>query len=73
MGVQVGEGDHLCRAPWGTATSPQARDSEKTKQFLDSLEHVLDVNDRLAEYVKWWDLFYICVQVCNRVFSLFNP
>jgi D-glycerate 3-kinase len=31
-----------------------------------SLEHVLDVNDRLAEYVKWWDLFDVCVQVCNR-------
>jgi hypothetical protein len=26
------------------------------------------VNDRLAEYVKWWDLFDICVQVCDRVF-----
>jgi len=28
-----------------------------------SLEHVLDVNERLAEYTKWWDLFDICVQI----------
>jgi D-glycerate 3-kinase len=32
-----------------------------------ALEHVLDMNQRLAEYVKWWDLFDICVQVCNTV------
>lgn len=29
-----------------------------------TLEHVLDMNQRLAEYAKWWDLFDICVQVC---------
>jgi D-glycerate 3-kinase len=34
-----------------------------------SLENVLDVNERLAEYIKWWDLFDICVQVCNHFFS----
>ena len=33
-----------------------------------SLENVLDVNERLAEYIKWWDLFDICVQVCNLFF-----
>jgi D-glycerate 3-kinase len=33
-----------------------------------SLEHVLDANDRLAEYIKWWDLFDICVQVCSHDF-----
>ena len=32
-----------------------------------TLEHVLDVNERLTEYAKWWDLFDICVQVCDRV------
>lgn len=36
-----------------------------------SLDHVLDLNQRLAEYVEWWDLFDICVQVCSRV--LLNP
>jgi D-glycerate 3-kinase len=28
-----------------------------------TLEHILDVNQRLAEYTKWWDLFDICIQV----------
>ena len=28
-----------------------------------TLEHVLDVNQRLAEYAKWWDLFDVFVQV----------
>jgi D-glycerate 3-kinase len=32
-----------------------------------TLEHVLDMNQRLAEYTKWWDIFDICVQVCFRV------
>jgi D-glycerate 3-kinase len=32
-----------------------------------SLEHVLDMNQRVAEYIAWWDLFDICVQVCSRV------
>lgn len=36
-----------------------------------SLEHVLDLNQRLSEYTQWWDLFDICVQVCNRIFSQF--
>lgn len=36
-----------------------------------SLEHVLDMNRRAAEYIEWWDLFDICVQVCSRVF--FKP
>ena len=35
-----------------------------------SLEHVLDMNQRLAEYIKWWDLFDICVQVRSRAFLL---
>jgi D-glycerate 3-kinase len=35
-----------------------------------SLEHVLDMNQRLVEYTKWWDLFDICVQVCSRSFHL---
>jgi D-glycerate 3-kinase len=30
-----------------------------------TLEHILDVNQRLTEYAKWWDLFDICAQVCN--------
>src|SRR5258708_1320897 len=34
-----------------------------------SLEHVLDMNQRIAEYTKWWELFDICVQVCSP-FSL---
>jgi D-glycerate 3-kinase len=38
-----------------------------------SLEHVLDLNQRLAEYTKWWDLFDICVQVCSRDFSPSTP
>jgi D-glycerate 3-kinase len=33
-----------------------------------SLEHVLDMNQRLVEYTKWWDIFNICVQVCAAVF-----
>jgi D-glycerate 3-kinase len=28
-----------------------------------TLEHVLDVNQHLAEYAKWWDLFDVFVQV----------
>jgi D-glycerate 3-kinase len=32
-----------------------------------SLEHVLDMNQRVAEYVELWDLFDICVQVCSHV------
>jgi len=32
-----------------------------------SLEHVLDMNQRVAEYIEWWDLFDVCVQVCSRV------
>ena len=32
-----------------------------------SLEYVLDMNQRVAKYVEWWDLFDICVQVCTRV------
>lgn len=32
-----------------------------------SLEHVLDMNQRVAEYIEWWDLFDICVQVCRHV------
>lgn len=35
-----------------------------------SLENILDVNQRLAEYVKWWDLFDICLQVCNPTIYL---
>ena len=30
-----------------------------------TLEHVLDANERLSEHIKWWDLFDICVQVCD--------
>ena len=30
-----------------------------------TLEHVLDANERLSEYIKLWDLFDICVQVCD--------
>ena len=33
-----------------------------------SLEHVLDVNERLAGYMKWWELFDACLQVCNHGF-----
>jgi D-glycerate 3-kinase len=33
-----------------------------------TLEHIIDVNQRLAEYSKWWDLFDICAQVCNYLF-----
>lgn len=32
-----------------------------------SLENVLDMNQRVAEYTEWWDLFDICVQVCTGV------
>ena len=32
-----------------------------------SLEHVLDMNRRVAEYTEWWDLFDICLQVCSRL------
>ena len=31
-----------------------------------SLEHVLDMNQRVAAYIEWWDLFDICVQVRSR-------
>ena len=39
------------------------------------LEHILDVNQHLAEYTKWWDLFDVFVQVrrhssCSSVHSL---
>jgi hypothetical protein len=37
-----------------------------------TMEHVLDMNQRLAEYTKWWDLFDICVQVCNPAERLFR-
>ena len=32
-----------------------------------SLEHVIDMNRRVAEYTEWWDLFDICLQVCSRL------
>jgi hypothetical protein len=32
---------------------------------------VLDVNKRLAGYIKWWELFDACLQVWNHGFSLF--
>jgi len=32
-----------------------------------SLEHVRDMNQRVAKYIEWWDLFDICIQVCSRV------
>ena len=69
---------------WCVGFYPQSRQhiEERTNQVpigLDgmfdisaySLEHVLDVNERLAEYVKWWELFDACLQVWNRGFSLF--
>jgi D-glycerate 3-kinase len=31
-----------------------------------SLEHILDMNRRAAEYTQWWDLFDICLQVRSR-------
>jgi len=34
-----------------------------------SLEHVLDMNQRVAEYIEWWDLFDICVQVGRPILS----
>jgi D-glycerate 3-kinase len=37
-----------------------------------SLEHVLDANDQLAEYIKWWDLFDIFVQVRSHISSPSN-
>jgi D-glycerate 3-kinase len=33
-----------------------------------SLEHVLDMNRRVAEYTEWWDLFDICFQVRSSHF-----
>ncbi|KAI0302362.1 P-loop containing nucleoside triphosphate hydrolase protein [Multifurca ochricompacta] len=30
---------------------------------VHSLEHILDINQRLADYTKWWDLFDIFVQI----------
>ncbi|KAI0251138.1 P-loop containing nucleoside triphosphate hydrolase protein [Lactifluus subvellereus] len=38
-----------------------------------SLEHILDVNQRLAEYVKWWDLFDICAQISPPGLSPYMP
>ncbi len=34
-----------------------------------TLEHVLEVNQRLAEYAKWWELFDVFIQVCRFSFG----
>ncbi|KAH9036128.1 P-loop containing nucleoside triphosphate hydrolase protein [Lactarius pseudohatsudake] len=34
-----------------------------------TLEHILDVNQRLAEYAKWWDLFDVFVQIAPPIES----
>jgi len=38
-----------------------------------SLEHVLDMNQRVAEYIEWWDLFDICVQVSPQAVDPYVP
>ncbi|KAH9174940.1 P-loop containing nucleoside triphosphate hydrolase protein [Lactarius sanguifluus] len=34
-----------------------------------TLEHILDVNQHLAEYAKWWDLFDVFVQIAPPIES----
>ncbi|KAH9952684.1 P-loop containing nucleoside triphosphate hydrolase protein [Russula dissimulans] len=38
-----------------------------------SLEHVLDVNERLGGYTKWWDLFDICLQISPLSQNPYRP
>jgi D-glycerate 3-kinase len=66
---------------WCTGFYPQSRQYVEARMHdvpsmlnatpAYSLDHLLDINQRLAEYVEWWDLFDICVQVGSRVFL--NP
>ncbi|KAI0000908.1 hypothetical protein BJV77DRAFT_938750, partial [Russula vinacea] len=38
-----------------------------------SLEHVLDMNRRVAEYTEWWDLFDICLQISTQDTAPYVP